>query len=273
MTVGEILGLGWTVVRRSLLPLAAAAIAVAALSAAVTIGTLVATGSLETYADGAWAANVLRGGSTTLPSGILLATLLGLIVSIGGAPVVAGLAAAFAGAYALGTDGRGAVTERLAGRWPVLLGAAVVFGVLVTGGLLVLVVPGVLAYLILAFVGPGVVMERGSIGESLRRSATLTRGHRGRILGAVAVTLITGAVAGAIVSSLVAAVVGGVGSVTTLLVTQVVSVLISGLAGAWTGAVTALLYIDVRIRNERLDQALWAAAERARVNRPDLTAG
>jgi hypothetical protein len=80
-------------------------------------------------------------------------------------------------------------------------------------------------------------------------------------------------VAGAIVSSFAAAVVGGTGSVTTLLITQVIAALVSGLTGAWTGAVIALLYIDVRIRTERLDQALWAAAERARINRPDLTAG
>ncbi len=127
--------------------------------------------------------------------------------------------------------------------------------------------PGVLAYLILAFAGPAVVMERGSVGESMRRSATLTRGHRGRILGAVAATLASGAVASAIVSSFAGAVVGGTGSVTTLLVTQLVAVLVTGLAGAWTGAVIALLYIDVRIRTEQLDRALWAAAERAAAER------
>ncbi len=273
MKVGEILGLGWAVVRRSLGPLVLAAVAVSALSAAVTIGTLAATGSLQTYVDAKWLEDALSGGGTTLPSGILLGTLLGLLVSTAGAPVIAGLAAAFAGALALGADGRGAIGERLSGRWPVLLGTAAIVGVLVTGGLLVLVVPGVLAYLILAFAGPAVVMERGSVGESLRRSATLTRGHRGRILGAVAVTVITGAVAGAIVSSFAGAVVGGTGSVTSLLITQVVAVLVSGIAGAWTGAVIALLYIDVRIRTERLDQALWAAAARARVSPPDLSAG
>ena len=273
MTVGEILGLGWGVVRRSLGPLAGAAIAVGALSAAVTFGALAATGSLQTYADAVWVEDLLRGTITSVPSGILIATLLGLVVSTSGGPVIAGLATAFAGAHALGGDGRGAVGERLRGRWPVLLGTAGIVGVLVTAGLLILVVPGVLAYLILAFAGPTVVMERGSFGGSLRRSAALTRGHRGRILGAAAVTLITGSVVSAMVSSFAGAVVGGTGTVTTLLVTQAVAVLVSGVAGAWTGAVIALLYIDVRIRTERLDQALWAAAERSRVSPPDLAAG
>ena len=274
MAVGEILGLGWGVVRRSLAPLAAAAIAVSAVSAIVTLGALAATGSLQTFADAAWVDDLLRGGSTTIPSGIVIATLLGLLVSTTGGPIVAGLAAAFAGAHAMGRDGRGAVAERLAGRWPVLLTTALVVGVLVAGGLLVLVVPGVLAYLILAFAGPVAVMERGSVGESLRRSAALTRGHRGRILGAVAVTLIAGSVAAAIVSSFAGAVVGGTGSVTTLLVTQTVSVLVGGIAGAWTGAVIALLYIDVRIRTEHLDDALRAAAaaDRSRVSPPDPSA-
>ncbi len=273
MPVGEILGLGWGVVRRSFVPLVVAAVAVAALSAAVTIGTLAVTGSLRSYADAAWVDDVLRGGATTVPSGILVATFLGLVVSTSGGPVIAGLAAAVAGAQALGHHGRGAVAERLAGRWPMLLGTAVIVGVLVTGGLVVLIVPGVLAYLILVFAGPAVVMERGSIGDALRRSATLTRGHRGRILGAAAVTLIAGAVASAIVSSLAGYVVGGTSPVTALLVTQVVAVLVGGIAGAWTGAVFALLYIDVRIRTEQLDRALWAAAERSRVSPPDLTAG
>ena len=273
MTVGEILGLGWGVVRRSFGPLVGAAVAVAALSAAVTIGALAVSGSLQTYADGAWAEDLLRGRTASIPSGLVVSTLLGLVVSTSGGPVIAGMAAAFAGAQALGGDGRGAVTERLKGRWPVLLGTAVTVGVLVAGGLLILVVPGILAYLILAFAGPAVVMERGSVAGALRRSATLTRGHRGRILGAAATTLIAGSLAGAIVSSLAGAVLGGTGSVTALLVTQAVAVLVTGLTGAWTGAVLALLYIDIRIRTERLDQALWAAAQRARLSPPDLPAG
>lgn len=273
MPVGEILGLGWGVVRRCFVPLVLAAVAVAALSAAVTIGTLAVTGSLQTYADAAWVDDILRGGAATVPSGILVATFLGLIVSTSGGPVVAALAAAVAGAQAVGHDGRGAVAERLVGRWPVLLGTAVIVGVLVTAGLLVLIVPGVLGYLILAFAGPAVVMERGSIGQSLRRSVALTRGHRGRILGAAAVTLIAGAVASAIASALAGYVVGGTSAVTALLITQVVAVLVGGIAGAWTGAVFALLYIDVRIRTEQLDRALWAAANRSRVSPPDLAAG
>jgi hypothetical protein len=267
MGVGEILGVAVTVLRRHLVPLGGVAIVVSALSSAVTLGTLVATGSLETFADAGWFDDILAGG-TTLPSGIVLATVLGLLVTTIGGPVVAGIATAYAGAQAVGRDGRGAVTERLRGRWVPLLGVGVIVGVLVAAGLMLLVVPGVIAYLVLALAAPALVMERGSVSTSLRRSATLTRGHRGRIVGAVALTLIAGTLASAVVSAAAGTIVGQAGSVTALVVSQLVSVLVGGIASAWTGAVIAVLYIDVRIRSEHLGQALRLAAAADLANRP-----
>jgi hypothetical protein len=41
------------------------------------------------------------------------------------------VATAYTGADALGRDGRGAVAERLTGRWPILLGIALIVGALV----------------------------------------------------------------------------------------------------------------------------------------------
>jgi hypothetical protein len=267
MAIGEILGVGFSVLRRHLLPLGAAAIGFSALSTVVTLGTLGATGAMQTFADGGWLEEILA-GSTTLPTGIVLATLLGLLVTTIGGPVIAGIATAYAGAQALGRDGRGAVTERLRGRWAVLLGLAVIVGLAVGLGLMLLVVPGVIAYLVWVLAGPAAVMERGSFGTSLRRSAALTRGHRGRIMVAVAVTLLAGTVASAVVAAMAGAVVGQTGSVTGLVVSQLVSVLVGGLANAWTGAVIAVLYIDVRIRTEHLDQSLRAAAAADLINRP-----
>jgi hypothetical protein len=270
MTVGDILSAGFAVLRRHLVPLGGAAVLVAAISTCVTYGLLAAGGSLQTYADGLWLQDMLSGKATTIPGGILLSTLLGLLVTTVGAPVIAGLASAYTGAQALGQDGRGAVTERLRGRWDVLLGVAAVVGVAVSVGLMLLIVPGVLAYLILVLAAPVAVMERGSIGESLRRSSVLTRGHRGRILGAVAVAMIAGAIASAIAAFIAGALFGTASTGTALAVTEFVSVLVGGLAAAWTGAVVAVLYIDIRIRTEHLDQALRsaAAAHRSRLNPP-----
>ena len=90
------------------------------------------------------------------------------------------------------------------------------------------------------------------------------------VLGTVAVTIVAGTLASALISTLVAALVAQSDAVTLLVVTQLVGVVVGGLAAAWTGAAVALLYIDVRIRTEHLDQALRsaAAAGLGRVNPP-----
>lgn len=259
LALGEIFGSAIVVVRRNLWPLGGAAALVAGVSTLVTLGVLAASGSLQTYADAQWVNDVLKGGMP--PGGILLAAMLGLLVSTVGGPVIAGIATAYAGAGALGRDGRGAVAERLRGRWPVLLAVAAIVGAAVCLGLLLLVVPGVIAYLLWVFAAPAVVMERAAVSPALRRSVLLTSGHRGRILGTVALSMIIGSVAGAIVASFVGAIVGSTSAVTVLVVSQLVAVLVGGLTSAWTGAVVALLYIDVRIRGEHLADALrWAAA-------------
>lgn len=259
LALGEIFGSAIVVVRRNLLPLGGAAALVAGLSTLITLGVLVGSGSLQTYADAKWVEDVLKGGMP--PGGILLAAVLGLLVSTIGGPVIAGIATAYSGAGALGRDGKGAVAERLTGRWPQLLGVSAIIGVAVCAGLMLLVVPGVIAYLIWVFAAPAVVMEKASVSPALRRSVVLTRGHRGRILGTVVLSMIIGAVASAVVSSIFGAILGATSTVTVLVVTQLVAVFVGGLTSAWTGAVIALLYIDVRIRGEHLGEALrWAAA-------------
>ena len=270
LTIGEILAISLTVVRRHLVPLGGAAMLVGLLSTVSTLGLLAGTGALQTYADGAWLTDLLDGVSTSPPAGILLSALVGLLVTTIGGPVIAGMATAYAGAEALGRDGRGAVAERLGGRGGVLLGVAAIVGTLVAVGLMLLIIPGVIAYLIWVFAAPAVVMERAAVSPALRRSAVLTRGHRGRVLGTVAVTMIAGAIASALLSTVVAALIAQADAVTVLVITQLVGVVVSGLAAAWTGAAVALLYIDVRIRTEHLDQALRsaAAADPGRINPP-----
>lgn len=269
LAVGEILSAAFAVVRRHFVPLAGAAMAVGLLSTVATLGLLSVTGVLQTYADGAWLTDILDGSSTTPPGGIIIAALAGLLVSTIGGAVVAGIATAYTGAEALGRDGRGALTERLQGRWGVLLGSAAIVGVLVAAGLMVLVVPGVIAYLFWVFAAPAVVMERAAVSESLRRSTLLTRGHRGRILGTVAVTMIAGAVASAIISGIAAGLVAQESTVTVLVVSQLVAVVVSGVGSAWTGAAVALLYIDARMRTEHLDHTLRIAAANNPAPKPE----
>jgi hypothetical protein len=257
--VGDLLGTAITVVRRCAMPLCLAAFVAAALSNGVSMGVLAAMGSLQSYAEAAWLEDIIRGG-TSVPASVVASALASLVVSTVTAAVVAGLATAGAGALAQGRDGRGAVAQRMSGRWPVLSGVAVVVGVLCSAGLLLLVVPGVLAYLILVLAPPAAVMEHSGFGESLRRSAQLTRGHRGRILGVTVLAGLIAGVAGTVVTTLLSSVFGQQDPVTLLLISQSVGTLVAAFTGAWSGAVIALLYIDIRIRTEHLDYALRIAA-------------
>lgn len=260
LSVGDLLGTAVTVVRRCPAPLCLAAFLAAVLANGASLAVLAVSGSLQSYAEAAWLEDILQGGTTSIPGSIIASGLTSLVVSTVCAAVVAGMATACAGALAQGRDGRGAISQRLAGRWPVLIAVALIVGVLCSVGLMLLVVPGVLAYLVLVLAAPVVVMERSGVAESMRRSSRLSRGHRGRILG---VTLLAGVIAGiasTIVTTVLSSVFGQQDAVTLVLITQAVGAVVAAFTGAWTGAVIALLYIDIRIRTERLDYALRIAA-------------
>ncbi len=60
----------------------------------------------------------------------------------------------------------------------VLLGVGIVIGLAMMLGLILLVVPGIIVFLIWLLAGPVVVAERAGIGRALQRSRDLTRNHR-----------------------------------------------------------------------------------------------
>lgn len=262
LTVGEILVLAAQVVRRHAVPLLLLAAGFGAVSAGALLGLLGATGHLDSYASAAWFQDVLDGRTATPPLSILAASVVSLLVSAVGAVFVSGVAGACAGAEAMGRTGRAAAAERLAGRWSALTLVSVVVGAAIAVGLMLLVVPGVLAYLALSFAGAAVVMERVAPGEAFRRSVTVVRGHRGRLLGASAAALLGGVVLDTVVSSLVLSIFSITDPTTSIVVQQGVGVVVGAATGAWFAAVVALSYIDARIRSEGLGDALQRAAAR-----------
>lgn len=77
-------------------------------------------------------------------------------------------------------------------RWGVsklgkLLVCAIMAGLLQAFGFTLCIVPGIIVGLALALVYPLAILENGSPIEILRRSAELTKGHRGKIFGATLV--------------------------------------------------------------------------------------
>jgi membrane-anchored glycerophosphoryl diester phosphodiesterase (GDPDase) len=153
----------------------------------------------------------------------------------------------------------------------------------VAGGIaLALAVPALVAvacllWVRLAFAAPVLLLERVGIGRALRRSWRLTVGSWWRVFGILLLTAVIAVVAGGLLSTpfglvgtVVAEALGG-GSPDDgtafrngLLVSQAIanigSVLASTVTAPFTAAVTALLYIDLRIRREGLDVALARAA-------------
>lgn len=270
LTAGDLLGAGFGVVRRHLALLGPVAVLVSALSSAATMGILAGYGTLGEFASGQLYDDLLSGwqsGTMHVPAGLYTSAAVSMLISVTGTLVLSGLAAACVGVDAVGRQTvRGALAERLAGRtWPLLL-TAIAVGVAVSIGLVLLIVPGVLVYLAWAAAAPATAMERSGPSVALQRSARLTRGHRGRILGMTLLIVVIGYVIESIVSAVALAAAGSLSPVASLVLSGSVTAVVAAVTSSWTGAVIALLYVDIRVRTENLAPALraFAAADRAR---------
>ncbi|UFU02182.1 hypothetical protein LQF12_11760 [Ruania suaedae] len=109
---------------------------------------------------------------------------------------------------------------------------------------------------------PTLVLERAGILTALRRSFTLTRRAFWRILGIYLLTQLLVFVIASAVSYPIGAVGGLFGSVTAIGVASLIgSAITLTVTTPFVAAVTALLYIDIRIRTEALDVELARAAQ------------
>lgn len=79
--------------------------------------------------------------------------------------------------------GVGACLRAGLNNWLRVLGVFLVGGLLVVIGLVLLVVPGVIAMSLLAIAAPVATREGAGVGTALRRSADLVEGHRGEVIG------------------------------------------------------------------------------------------
>ncbi|WP_432572815.1 glycerophosphoryl diester phosphodiesterase membrane domain-containing protein [Kineococcus sp. SYSU DK005] len=151
-------------------------------------------------------------------------------------------------------------------------GAAVASGVvLLLAGLLAWVATGLWLWAKWSMAAPALLLEGLSVRRSLGRSWRLTRGSTWRVLGvllltSVVVLVVVAAVQTpfALLGSLVMALLDG-GSVTVSVaasqaVSTLGSVLGSVVAYPFLASVTALLYVDLRVRREGLDVELHRAA-------------
>ncbi|QOR69729.1 hypothetical protein IM660_13775 [Ruania alkalisoli] len=130
---------------------------------------------------------------------------------------------------------------------------------------LLLAVVGVLVLLTFTLLAtPALVLERAGILTALRRSFTLTRRAFWRILGIYLLTQVLVFVVASAVSYPIGAVGGLFGSLTAINIASLIGAAVTLIVTTpFVAAVTALLYIDVRIRTEALDVELARAAQGA----------
>jgi hypothetical protein len=146
-------------------------------------------------------------------------------------------------------------------------------------GIPLAIVLAALVYVRLAFAAPALLLENLGIVAAMRRSWRLVRGSWWRVLGVLLLTTIIASIANgllqtpfSIIGAVIAAAVapGDAGGSTAAITPAVVITSVSGNIGTviastvtapFSAAVTALLYIDLRIRREGLDVALARAAE------------
>jgi MFS family permease len=95
-----------------------------------------------------------------------------------------------------------------------LLGLAIIMGLALMGGFILLIVPGVLMALAWSVATPVLVVERKGIFGSMGRSADLTRNYRGAIFLIAIVFWVLSIVIGAVVGAILGAAFG-IGSVMT----------------------------------------------------------
>lgn len=133
-----------------------------------------------------------------------------------------------------------------------LLSVVVVILVVLAG--VFLVVPGIIVGMILYVAVPASVMEGGGIGKSLRRSAELTKGNRGKLFLIALVLSVPMQVAAIVLVLTIGSMLGPV--FTTILSTLILQILLGGVLATCT----AVAYHDLRILKEGVDTDTIAAA-------------
>ena len=296
--LGEILDGAVGVLRRYPKPTLGMSAVVAVVSAAVNVLLLLT--AFRPFVDVDSVAAIESGNSDALESaigGAAVGGLLTVLLALVSGAVLAGILTAVVGKAVLGQP------QTLGGAWaqvrPVLgklilvslalaltigvvIGVGVVLGVVVVaiGGPVLLLVGlplifgglavGAYLYVRLSLAPSALVLEKVSIGTSLRRSWLLVKGDWWRVFGISLLAFVVAQFVGLVIQvpfELLGS--GGVGGLTSgegalsarsLISSSIGSVIGATLVAPFTAAVYALLYVDRRMRAEGLDVALTAAA-------------
>ncbi|HEV7588778.1 MAG TPA: hypothetical protein VGO40_11745 [Longimicrobium sp.] len=148
--------------------------------------------------------------------------------------------------------GLGEVLRAVFSRFGSIWGTGMMTNIMIAFGLLLLVVPGVYAFIVTFAMVPAVVLEGASTSQAFDRSRALARGNKTRIFFTLllAFMMMMLAFLGILFTvGFLTGLAGGMSDVATTLVSQ------AALTAAYPflATVSVLLYYDARIRNEAFD--------------------
>lgn len=224
--------------------------------------------SLQAEPTGSELARVVGAGALSAVAGILLTPLIyGIAVVVG------------ARGYRTGTVDPGDSVRVAARRWPALLGATILAGLLpalifllpgilvaigvatgvdtlaVAGGVafMVSLVFAVLAVVRLLLVVPAVVLEHAGPIASVRRSNALVKGRTGMVLGTIIVVYIIVAIIGSVLTLPFQFIAGALGETVGAVAATAGQIVSSLVSHSLLGAAVVLIYFDRRVRSEGYD--------------------
>lgn len=147
----------------------------------------------------------------------------------------------------------GQVLRAVFSRFGSIWGTALMKNLLIGLGVLLLVVPGVIAFIVTFAMVPAVMLEGASTSQAFDRSRALARGNQPRIFFALvlAFTLMSIAFMGTLFA--LGFLEGAVGWETSETGWTVLTQFVFSAAYPFTAIVSVLLYYDARIRNEAFD--------------------
>jgi hypothetical protein len=127
-----------------------------------------------------------------------------------------------------------------------VIGVVISVAVLSVLGLALLVVPGLLWFTMWAVATPACVVEGLGVSDSLLRSSELTRGHRWKIFGIIALLFIADAIVDDLIDTIL-------DSVLTGLAAMAVHAAWSGIWAAFYAIFAVVAYHDLRVAKEGVD--------------------
>ena len=140
-----------------------------------------------------------------------------------------------------------------------ILAAGIVFGIVIGVGFILLIVPGIILMASLAWFDAALMIEKTGPMAALGRSWRLVSGERGRIVLAGLVFLLLQIVVFGVIGVILYFLISGPFGASAEYAAYLARQIVTWIAIPMTAAFTAVVYLDLRVRQEQLDKEGLAA--------------